>query len=50
MGNGHVSSPLEKGDHPEFDNSDYLDFNGIAIYQSMGGSLQWSVSLGQIDI
>jgi len=46
----NVSSPLEKGDHPELDNSDYLDFDGIAIYQSMIGSLQWAVSLGRIDI
>ena len=30
-----VTSPLEKGDHPELDNSDYLDGDGIAKYQSM---------------
>ena len=41
---------MEKGDHPELDNTDCLDFNGIAIYQSMLGSLQWSVSLCRIDI
>jgi hypothetical protein len=46
----NVSSPLEKGDHPELDNSDYLDFDGIAIYQSMIELLQWAVSLGRIDI
>ena len=46
----NVSSPLEKGDHPELDNSDYLDIDGISIYQSMIGSLQWAVSLGRIDI
>ena len=45
-----VTSPLEKGDHPELDNSDYLDSDGIAKYQSMIGSLQWAVSLGRIDI
>ena len=46
----NVSSPLEKGDYPELDNSDYLDFDGIAIYQSMVRLLQWVVSLGRIDI
>ena len=44
----NVSSPLEKRDHPELDNSDYLHFDGIAIYQSMIGLLQWAVSLGRI--
>jgi hypothetical protein len=37
----NVTSPLERGDHPELDNSTYLDFDGIAIYQSMIGLLQW---------
>ena len=46
----NVSSPLEKGDYPELDNFDYLDFDGIAIYQYMIESLQWSVSIGRIDI
>ena len=46
----NVSSPLEKEDAPELDDSDYLDFDGIAIYQSMIRSLQWVVSLGRIDI
>ena len=40
----NVTSLLEKGDHPELDTSDYLDFDGITIYQSMVGSL------GRIDI
>ena len=42
----NVTSQLERGDHPELDNSTYLDFDGIAIYQSMIGSLQWAASLG----
>ena len=46
----NVTSPLERGDHPELDNSDYLDFDGIAIYKFMIGLLQWVVSLGQSDI
>ena len=44
------SSPLEKGDHPEFDTSELLDEDGIAKYQSMIGALQWAVSIGRIDI
>ena len=44
------TSLLEKGDHPELDNSNYYGFDEIAIYQSMIGSLQWAVSLGRIDI
>ncbi len=51
---GHKSrtytSPLEKGDHPETDDSDLLKLNGIKQYQSMIGSLQWAVQLGRIDI
>ena len=45
-----VTSPLEKGDHPELDMSEELDANGIKDYQSLIGALQWSVSLGRIDI
>ena len=36
----NVSSPLEKGDHPELDNYDHLDFDRIAIYQYIIGSFQ----------
>ena len=46
----NISSPLEKGDHPELDISDFLDQEGIEMYQSLIGSLQWAVSLGCIDI
>jgi len=46
----NVTSPLEKGDHPELDMSGELDANGIKDYQSLIGTLQWSVSLGRIDI
>jgi len=44
----NVTSPLEKGDHPELDMSEELD--GIKNYQSLIGALQWSISLGRIDI
>ena len=46
----NVTSPLEKGDHPELDTSNELDAKGIKNYQSLIGALQWSVSLGRIDI
>ena len=45
-----VTSPLEKGDHPEMDTSDLLGEEGIQQYQSLIGSLQWAVSLGRMDI
>ena len=44
------SSPLEKGDHPELDTSEELDANGIKLYQSLIGALQWAVQIGRIDI
>ena len=43
-------SPLEKGDHPELDDSELLDATGIQQYQSLIGSLQWAISLGRFDI
>ncbi len=45
-----VSSPLEKGDHPEMDTSDLLDIDGIKKYQSLIGTLQWTITLGRFDI
>jgi hypothetical protein len=44
------TSPLEKGNHPELDTTDELDNSGIKKYQTMVGCLQWSVSLGRLDI
>ena len=46
----NVYSPLERGDHPELDNSELLDKTGIQQYQSLIGSLQWAISLGRFDI
>ena len=37
-------------DHPELDDSAFLDIAGIQLYQSMIGALQWCVTLGRIDI
>ncbi len=51
---GHIprtyTSPLEKRDHPETDDSDLLELDGIKQYQSVIGSLQLAVQLGRIDI
>jgi hypothetical protein len=44
-------SPLEKGDHPEIDASEFLDGNKkTQQYQSLVGAMQWAVSIGHIDI
>jgi hypothetical protein len=40
-----MSSPLERGDHPELDDTELLDANGIQQYQSLIGSMQWVISL-----
>ena len=45
-----AQSPLEKGDHPELDDSDLLDEESTQKYQSLIGALQWAVSIGRIDI
>jgi hypothetical protein len=44
------TSPLEKGDHPEIDDTDKLDIEGIKRCQTMIGCLQWADSLGRFDI
>ena len=45
-----VSSPLEKNDHPELDDSELCDEEEIRQFQSVVGSLQWAISLGRMDI
>jgi hypothetical protein len=42
------TSPLEKGDHPEIDNTEKLDEEGIKKYQTMIGCLQWAVFWGDL--
>jgi hypothetical protein len=46
----NVQSPLEKGDHPELDETPLLGEDGIKKYQSLIGTLQWTISLGRFDI
>ena len=43
-------SPLEKGDHPELDESEFLDTETVQKYQSLIGAMQWAVSIGHLDI
>jgi len=43
-------SPLEKGDHPEIDDSKFLDGEGTQTYQSLVRALQWSISIGRFNI
>lgn len=46
----NISSPLEKGGHPESDTLQFLDAKGTTQYQSLIGMLQWAVALGRFDI
>ena len=43
-------SPLEGGDYPELDQSEFLDATGTQKYQSLIGSIQWAISLGRLDV
>ncbi len=45
-----ITSPLERNDHPETDETELLDEAGVQRYQSLIGSLQWAVSLGRFDV
>lgn len=45
-----VRSPLDKGNHPELDTSDFLEEEDVQKYQSLIGSMQWAISLGRLDI
>ena len=45
-----VTSPLEKGDHPEMDDSELLDADGTVTYQSLIGALQWLITIGRFDV
>jgi len=43
-------STLDKGDHPEFDDSPLLENDEVAKYWSMIGACHWLISLGRFDI
>ena len=44
------TSPLEKADRPELDTSNKLVEEDVKKYQSLIGSLQWTISLGRMNI
>jgi hypothetical protein len=46
-----IMSPLVKGDHPEIDDSIFLEEEGIQQYhQYLIGQLQWAILLGRFSI
>ena len=45
-----VQSPLDPGDHPKLDASNFLDKDNTKIYQSLIGAMQWEISIGRWDI
>jgi len=44
------SSPLERNDHPELDDSKEMEGDDVRKYQSMVGALQWAIALGRFDV
>jgi hypothetical protein len=46
----NYGSPMVTNDHPELDETDFLNEKGIKIYQMLIGSAQWAVTLGRYDI
>jgi hypothetical protein len=46
----NMHSPLEKGDRPELDTTDLCELDDIVKYQSLIGMMQWSISIGRMDI
>ena len=42
--------PLEGGDHPELDTSEFCDEHQTKQFQTLIGQLQWLISLGRFDI
>ncbi len=45
-----ITSPLVKGDHPEIDDSAFLDEEVVQQYQTLIGQLLWAILLGRFDI
>jgi len=44
------TSPLEKNDHPELDDTELLGSEDTKKYQSLIGAAQWLITLGRFDI
>jgi hypothetical protein len=45
-----ITAPMDPKDHPELDESELLDEQGMHMYWSLIGMLQWAVTLGRIEI
>jgi len=43
-------SPLDGNDHPEIDESEFLQPDDIQKFQSLIGQAQWAISIGRFDI
>jgi hypothetical protein len=43
-------TPLEPGDYPEMDETEFLTCDDISQYQMLVGSAQWAISLGRYDL
>ena len=45
-----ATSPLTKGDHPEIDTTELLEFEDTKLHQSLIGGLQWVAQIGRLDV
>jgi hypothetical protein len=48
--NKKYTSPLPPNYHPELDTSTLLDQDGVSLYASFIGILQWAAELGRVDL
>jgi Reverse transcriptase (RNA-dependent DNA polymerase) len=42
--------PMDPKDHPELDTTPLMKEDGVTMYQSLVGALQWAITLGRFDI
>lgn len=47
---GELVTPLDPKDHPELDDTEFLDNDGMHLYLKLLGMLQWVDTLRKIDI
>jgi hypothetical protein len=45
-----AKSPLDSNNHPETNTMEFLGKEGIQIYQSLIGLMQWAISISHFDI
>ncbi len=45
-----AKSPLNSNNHPKTDMTEFLGKEGIQMYQSLIGLMQWAISIGHFDI